>query len=445
MHRFRVALGIPLAQLLTGPAMRRSCRLNTILLATGLFACVSPATDEVRSRGGDTTVRTAGAPRYPRGATLVQEIQIGDMNGADPYLFTTISNAIVANDGTIWILEAAGRGGSPPSVRQFDAQGKFIRYVGRRGAGPGEYTSPNGIAQLPDGRVVVRDQSQSRLNVYTPDGKSATTWTMPDPYSWMMNAGSGLDADVNGVLWMRFLPPAGDPAIVRRTTYVRFSSAGKLIDTVMSPLLPALPSSGITVTSGRGSSTNGAPYYVQNLATWHPSGTFVTAVSSKYAIDLRVAPPSPRLWAPGDPVISIRRNGVKPVKVSTAERTDQAAILRQRVEAAPGQRSNAIPEVPRVKPPIRGISVGADGRFWVRVAAPSERFDRPPPPAGTIAEPPWREPIVYEIFEPTGEFLGRLSLPTGAGLVVSRGNEIWCVVRDDNDVASLRKYRVRWQ
>jgi hypothetical protein len=425
--------------------MRRFSTLRLSLLALVLAACGSSDTAQAPAGNGDTTVRNAGPARYAHGATFVQELQIGDATGADPYLFRTISDAIVANDRTIWILETAGRGGNPPSVRQFDAKGKFIRNVGRTGAGPGEYRSPIGIGQLPDGRVVVRDVGQSRINVYAPDGKSVDTWTLPTPYSWISNLGGGLDVDANGVTWMKFRPTTPDPTATSRTTYTRISSAGKIVDTVTSPALPALPSGGITITSGRSSSSYSAPYWPQNLFAWHPSGTFVTAVSSRYAIDLRVAPTPSKLWTPGDPVISIRRT-MALVPVSEAERTDQAAILRQRVEATPGQRSNPIPDVPRFKPPVRAISVGDDGRLWVRVAVPSERFNRPPPPPGAFAEPNWREPAVYEVFESTGVFLGRATLPEGAvAIAVSRGDEVWCIVRDADEVHSLRKYQLVWR
>jgi hypothetical protein len=148
--------------------------------------------------------------------------------------------------------------------------------------------------------------------------------------------------------------------------------------------------------------------------------------------------------------VSIRRNA-PPVVVSAAEHADQTAVFRAKIDAIPGQRSGAIPEVPRTKPPIRRVVVGQDGRYWVHVNQPSERFE-PPPVAAQQGRAPapvlkWRDPLTaaYEVFEPAGTYLGRVMFPASATPVLMRGDEVWCSFRNEDDVISLRKYRVRWQ
>ena len=60
-----------------------------------------------------------------------------------------------------------------------------------------------------------------------------------------------------------------------------------------------------------------------------------------------------------------------------------------------------------------------------------------PPPANL-----WDEPRVYDIFAPTGDFLGRLTVPERASYAASKGPFIWLVVRDDDDVPTVVRYRV---
>jgi hypothetical protein len=58
---------------------------------------------------------------------------------------------------------------------------------------------------------------------------------------------------------------------------------------------------------------------------------------------------------------------------------------------------------------------------------------------------PYREPIVFDVFEPTGEYLGRVEAPEGFSIYprpVIRGMTVWGVVRDELDVARLHRFQV---
>jgi DNA-binding beta-propeller fold protein YncE len=67
-----------------------------------------------------------------------------------------------------------GRGTDKVSVH--DASGKRVREWGRPGARPGEFSWPGGIALGPEGRVYVADQTNRRVQVFTPEGKFLFQW-----------------------------------------------------------------------------------------------------------------------------------------------------------------------------------------------------------------------------------------------------------------------------
>jgi hypothetical protein len=92
------------------------------------------------------------------------------------------------------------------------------------------------------------------------------------------------------------------------------------------------------------------------------------------------------------------------------------------------------------------IQVGADGRVWVRTSQPSERLP-PDPDARPDAQgrPPldrWVQPMVYDVFESDGTFLGTVHFPDRFQPVVFRGDTVWGLLRDDLDVQYVTRMRV---
>lgn len=52
----------------------------------------------------------------------------------------------------------------------FDAQGTFLRAVGRKGQGPGEFATPTGLCLTKDGGFAVADRDNNRIQHFGPDG-----------------------------------------------------------------------------------------------------------------------------------------------------------------------------------------------------------------------------------------------------------------------------------
>jgi hypothetical protein len=405
----------------------------------------------------DTVVMRAGAARHPNGATLVKEVTIGDDSGAPEFTFTKITDVLLAKDGSVWLVDIARPDtfsrGNKSYVRQYDARGRYVRLIGGMGQGPGEYAAPSGLAQLSDGRVVLRDTRLNRINVYRADGRPETVWPFTVPVSQV--PGGGLYVDKSGLIWMAFGPYLG-PA-----SFLRLRPNGAIVDTIPSPVLERLPQPQM-VLSGASTFIFTAPYYPSAAYAWSPSGQFVTVRGDRYQIDIRQAPPPAR--PASRPLLSIRRT-VAPVPVTTQEHADQRAQLRALADwfgvEYQAKLTESIPDIPRVKPffrgyqgepqlpPVNGLHVGMDERVWVHVSMPSERFTPTTvaPEPGHRARPVlgWREPTAYDVFEANGTYVGRVTLPSNARPKVFRGDEVWCTVRDEDDVITLVKYRVVWR
>lgn len=104
------------------------------------------------------------------------------------------------------------------------------------------------------------------------------------------------------------------------------------------------------------------------------------------------------------------------------------------------------PDVPKEKPPYGNISAGLDGRLWVALSAESESFE-PDPPRTTQENPP---PLVrfrakerrWDVYEPDGTYLGRVVASRLFTPYAMRGDFVWGVLRDADDVPSIAKMRI---
>jgi hypothetical protein len=398
----------------------------------------------------DTVVRIAGMARHPGAARLVPELTIGTVDGRGEYWFAVIQSVLVARDGSVWVAEGGMPFEGPPQVRQYDSAGRFVRHVFRRGRGPGEYEVPRGLAQLADGRVVLRDLAlTNRINVYGPDGRYDTTWTFRTPYQ----SGLSIAVDTAGIVWLPVeqtalarSPRAPSPVVTSAGGgFVRLRANGTIVDTIASPQLVEAP---------RPRTATVPPFYPRASFAWSPHGYLATYHMSRYAIDLRI----PRrnasrgglsAWGVGDGVVSVRRQ-VQPVVLSDAERRERRARFEagERNERArrPGDWGQ-IPDIATAKPPIRTVRFGDDGRLWVQVSTPSERFEPAQGVQGPSSIPAlrWREPTVFDVFEPDGRYIGQVVIPDDVYPMVMRGDIVWARVRVESDVSLLRRYRIAWQ
>jgi hypothetical protein len=339
-----------------------------------------------------------------------------------------------------------------PSIRQYDANGRFVRMIGRRGQGPGEFRAISGFALLPDSRLIVL--TVGRINVYSPQGDPIATWQINvHPPAGI---GRALRVSRDGVIYLGFTrPPPARGLQAPPIGIVRIRPGGVVIDTVYAPEMPDVSLETFPVWTASARSDFQAPYSPQANWVFSPFDVIVTYRSDRYALDVqRIAPVqqttsstrgrAKQLLA-NDPVVSIRRN-VPAVEVTTAERRDQRTFLQQGIPR--GARHGEVTEIPRVKPFIRALRVDDEGRIWVQVSMPSERYAPPQVSSLTGAMRPgvaWREPNVWDVFESTGTYIGRLEMPDGVFPFVMRGEQVWGRWRDPTDVPFVTRYRIAWQ
>jgi DNA-binding beta-propeller fold protein YncE len=145
----------------------------------GTVYCVDCGDHTVRRFSQDgTLLQTIGTPgvatdtgyRRGGGKPVVHNVETvarpaGPFNGC--------TNLTVAPTGDLYVADGYGN----CRVHRFTADGELITSWGGIGTGPGEFHLPHGIRATADGRILVADRENERIQIFDLDGTYMTSWT----------------------------------------------------------------------------------------------------------------------------------------------------------------------------------------------------------------------------------------------------------------------------
>jgi hypothetical protein len=391
-----------------------------------------------RDTVGDTVVvRTLAGSQWDGPAVLEPELRIGVFEGEDHYMFGGVRSLAVAPEGSIYVMDA-----QVPALRKYRPDGGYVATFGREGAGPGEYRGPDGgLAVLSDGRVVLRDPRNARLQVFSATGEPAGSW----PIRGSFNTSNPLVVDTADRVYTQILLDPEASVADWKVGLVAYDGAtGEPVDTVPAPDWdyeePRLVAQHVT-DDGTNTSINTVPFSPTKTWAFSPHGHMVGGLSTRYAIDQYLR----------DGTVLRMERVDDPVAVAPGERENREEQARWNMRQTQPDWTWNGPAIPDTKPPFRGLYVGKDGRIWVMVPQPGEpipedQVESPRDNGDPNPRPPalWREPIAFDVFEPDGTYLGRALAPTGFSpypTPVFDGDRVWAVVRDELDVQYVVRFR----
>ena len=153
--------------------MNNKTKLISIVLSISAFMMlVSCQKQKAEWKGnieevdGVIVVKNPKEPMYGEDVfSLEEELSIGEVEGREEYMFTGIRSMVVDDAGRIYVLDRR-----EPHVKVFDQNGTYIRTIGRRGQGPGEFTMPLSISITRQNEFVV-DDFRSRLVFFSLEGE----------------------------------------------------------------------------------------------------------------------------------------------------------------------------------------------------------------------------------------------------------------------------------
>jgi hypothetical protein len=181
-------------------------------------------------------------------------------------------------------------------------------------------------------------------------------------------------------------------------------------------------------------------------------GYLITGVPDRYAFEMHLGP--------SQQVVSVRRD-VRPTPVATQERDSTRSATQERLQRTEPGWSWSGSNIPNFKPFYAALHVGDDGRIWVPVVGEA------PPRAGSMSllgngvgragsgvprrdAPPARDaakphPALYDVYEADGTYLGQVKVPPRVATVVRRGDYVWGIEFDEDDVQRVVRFRIMWK
>lgn len=356
---------------------------------------VPPLLIERTVQGDTVVVETLSGSVWGRDRDLVPELAIGRENHDERSLLGDPIGLALLPDGGVAVLDRIG-----PRVLVFSAEGTFRNTVGRVGDGPGEYRRATGIAALPEGLIAVHEASQNKIMVFDTKGALVRQWSCLT-INYLVHR--SLSTDDAGAIILRYgsFAPSDPNFSSDRVGIARFTVDGLAVD---SATVPAPDDPGLLVW----------PFHPKRFALWHPSGYAVSATSREYTFDLR--------RSQGE-VLRVRRRW-KPVRLA-AEELD---IWREVHRFMERRWSRELPDVPSVKPPFKDMTVSRTGEIWIHRHTSSVRLGPRPQDlvaAGGAQAIPWKEPLMLDVFDEDGRFLGSVKGRAGTEVLAISSDTVW--------------------
>jgi hypothetical protein len=370
----------------------RSAALAALLLAA---AC---------GRGSDDSAGAEGAA-WKKGQEwrLVPEAQIGGASAEGAAAFGSVVGLAVDALDRVWVAD-----GQSQELRVFDARGNHVRTVGKKGAGPEEFGQIAGIDWGVDGNLWVMDGSNSRFAVYDTTGRLVTTHPRRNNMTMIPWPG-GIDAE--GRIYdvgASFAGGEGErivrmgPDLQPRDTFDVPPFQGEYFEVTNT-------SGGRGGRQGRSIMRINVPFSGSQEWRVDPQGNVWVARTAQYRLERHG-------WDGAAPLVVERPT--QPVKVAAE---DRAQVLERYKDFT--DRGGKIDEsrIPATYPAIQSFFFSEDGHLWVIPVLGPDR-------------------TVVDVFDPSGTFLGRMTLP---GRIVPspapaiRGSRFVGLVRDEDDVETV--------
>jgi hypothetical protein len=326
---------------------------------------------------------------------IVLEITMQPAEGS-PGEFASPTGILRTTDGRFVVTDM-----NAPTVRLYDRTGRFIRDIGRPGAGPGEYRQP--MPTLYHDTLVIHDGRLNRVNVMTLDGKSVRTFAVP--YSGSCCQPPLVEA--SGRLVVQGFNGRG-------SLFRRYALSGSAVDSIIVPQVSAKGE--WTFASGGGQASYRIPFAAFTARTMLRDGTMLYGNSREYQLHVtRTGRDTVRLIA--------RRTGSgTPIRPALRD-----SMFHMLVDRNADLRAVAsLNDVPKDYPVWTSAFEDAHSNIWVLLGggAPSS--------------------MQFDVYTHDGRSLGNVTAPFtwNSPNITFMGDRIGVIDSDANDLPRIRIYRI---
>ncbi len=363
------------------------------------------------SAGIEIVENHALPPSAPRLWSVVETpaLDIGVLEGEDAYQLFGVSGVARLSDGRIVVGN-----GRTHEIRFFDANGRHLQTVGRRGGGPGEFEGLGRLGVAHDS-IYVWDFRQRRLSVFDPSGTYIRSARVEFPGSGFPSA-LELRGDGSWLFTAGFaFAPSKVSVVVRDTAlYAIIGADGAVVDSITRS-----PSVEFFVVGDERRAAASSLAFGRSTQTAVAGTTVYVAPTDRYEVfqyvDGRLARIIRRSYEP----VPVTAQDVNRYKDRRLEEAEDANWRRQL------ERLLADMPVPATMPAFDRLKADADGNLWVmEYSWPDD------------AAPRW------SVFDPRGRLLGQVETPQDFDVREIGRDYLLGTWEDELDVEHIRMYRL---
>lgn len=350
------------------------------------------------------------------------DLALGVADGEAAYTLSGVVRAMRARGGGLLVADRESR-----EIRFFDADGRHVRTVGARGAGPGEFESLSGLDRFRGDSLAAWDNRTGRLSIFSADGDFVRAVTPRDLQMYPRFVGAFPDG--SWVATSGFNPAAmmqAERGGEQRTplTLLRLGPAGELLDT-----LGRFPGMEVFVDRQGVVTSNERILFGRDFVAAAGGGRLYGGDTDRFEV---------RAFSPGGAVERVSRLPLSSVRVTSAHvqrrREEDAEGADQEFAKLPPSMRAAMEEAARAKaviphretfPAFERLLVDDRGQLWV---------GGHPAPGDTLVR--WR------IIDTRGHYLGFVDLPAEMQVHDVADGSVIAAVRDEYGVEQVVRHRL---
>lgn len=403
------------------PSRAKLPSIVPLALLLPLAACggdAAAAGPVVRDSAGIRIVQNdAPAWKEGQGWTLSAEpvTDVGVAEGDPNQQFGQITDALRLSDGTLLVAD-----GQANEIRAFDAQGRYLRTVGRAGGGPGEFGGLHGMHLLAGDTVAAYDYRGGRIAFFAPTGALVRSVSLRPVDGKLPPRPLGFFGDGRMLVTPMYIPNFTASSKPTRDTIplAVYSPAG----TQTASLGRVAGDESVTITSGSGEGSmlmRDAPPFGLSTSFAVQGVRLLVGDGARYELVER--------RPDGTVTRIIRRSGER----EPVTQADRDAHIARRREGLTDPRFRQLQErmiatltFPSHKPFFSEVRLDPAGNAWVR------RHREPD------TDTPW------DVFDAEGRLLGTVTIPAGLGVTQIGTDFIVGTWSDEMDVPHVRVHRI---